>query len=192
MKFRWSKYAANEWFCPVGDVVLRVDDNLNERERSHNMRWVIRIEVPEPLVVVERITSPFPTIEEAAEMAEVTYIGRYGEEGIFIGLAQIQTLIEKKWGISTNSFIPLAYGSLLDAAWSEMYIPKLARCFIVQTLTQWMWITCSDDGNMTSGTATSLRDAKTKAVLAAVGHYIVSSTNVDYDTLEQRREKLAY
>lgn len=190
LRFPWQQYAADEWFCPFTDVVLRVDSSVPAG--IPDARWSCRIEIPEPRTVLNQVYSNHETIDAAAEMLENDFLGRYRADYLTISVAQICTLIEQKWGVSTNSFLPLSYPSLLDAHWSECYFPTLcARCFVIETKTQWVWVTVTDFGDQSSGTAMSLRHAKTKSILAALAMNVQNHLRDDADTLSLRTKNKA-
>lgn len=183
MKCNWQEVEPNYWWAIIAGHSLHVypDPKLSTPEQP---RWIAKIEAYGSL---EEYQQPeWSTHEEVREMLEHALFRLIGDDARILGAAYVTTLVEKKWGISTNNFIPLTFTSLLDAMWSEMYIPQIGRCFVAESKTQWTWLVAMDNGGQASGTAKSLHEAKRESVLAAMTMYHRSLIHSDYDTLWMR------
>lgn len=178
-KFAWKELEPNYWWVLVAGHTLHVYQTSDLPQR-----WQARI-VGYGTEIEHQVTD-YATAEEVKEMLEHALMRIIGADALLIAASMTQTLIEKKWGMTSNNFLPLTFTSLLDALWSEMYIPTVGRCFVAESKTQWTWVVCMDSGQQTSGTCKSLHEAKTESVLAALTMHYRKSVTTDYDTLWMR------
>jgi hypothetical protein len=185
MNFNWNQFTSTEWFAHVLGYTLSVRAATPEEQAQHSdVYWVSEIGWMQ--TNVDRIFYPAPTAEEIMELTERAFMNLLGHDALPVSAAFWSTLIEKKWGVSTNNFIPLSFPSLLDARWSEMFIPTVGRCFVAESKTQWLWVVSMINGHQQSGTCGTLHDAKRESVLAAMSMHVRSLVQNDYDTLQER------
>jgi hypothetical protein len=189
-RFNWQEVFPQYWIATVAGYTLHV-----YQYAEHQDIWTGEIVSSTTAAMVDRkdhlidkivATSENQSAAEMRELMEHALMRFLGKDALTVGAAYVANLVEKKWGISTNNFLSLTFPSILDAQWSEMYIPDVGRCFVVQSQIQWYWITVMDTKHQVSGTAKTLHEAKRESVLAAISLHMANQVRMDYDTLWMR------